>query len=318
MITTNREGFEEYNIPENWYKNRKPGISAALRLGNEERWIGPCLESILPFFDEIIIAVDCTDRTKEIIKTFKSDKIKVYDFPFKIGHFYDDVYKDTIHSTAYLYNFTMAMTTRQIVSKWDGDMIMLPEFYDTYDIVRNKNIVRSCGYQPVSLDPFVLSKGDPYASYQIRFWKVHDFMYWIISPDKYWKIETAAKEKYELFVYSEASPLKSLAPFIKREGIPQGVYLYRLYNLLFNKDIYYGSHLRYFLKNQQKCYKKKFKPTYVHTNLLKTIENDIYGTSKEWNEALRNNPKYKEWLMPGKQTDIELPDCIFKRPEEYL
>jgi hypothetical protein len=321
MILKNRENLKEFDIPADWYKNRKPGVSAALRIGNEERWIGPCLESILPFFDEIVIAIECTDRTKEIIQTFDSPKIKVYDYPFKIGHFYDKVYPDTVHTIAYFYNWTMAKTTKTVVCKWDGDMVMLPDFYKTYDLIMRKNVVRTCGYQPVSLEPFTLSNGDPYASYQVRFWKVREFLYWILSPDKYWKIETAAKEKYELFTYSEATPKNCMLPFIKREGMPQKVFYYRLWNLMLNSDIYYGSRLRYFLRDQRECYMKMFEPTYVHTNLLKIKNNDIYGTSKEWNEAVKTDPKYVDWLKPGivlEGEDIKLPDCIFKKPEEYL
>jgi len=318
MILKNREGIEAYNIRPDWYKHRRPGISAALRLGNEERWIGPCLESILPFFDEIVCAVECTDRTKDIIRSFNDPKIKLYDFPFKIGHFYDQVYPDTIHTIAYLYNWTMAKTTRTVVCKWDGDMVMLPSFYKAHDVCLKKNVVRTCGYQPISLDPFILSKGDPYASYQVRFWKIKEYLYWLLSPDKYWKIETAAKEKYELFTYSEATPKNSLLPFIRREGIPQKVFYYRLWNLISNNDIYYGSRLRYFIHNQRECYTKKFEPTYVHTNLLKTLENDIYGTSKEYNEALKKDPRFKDFLAPGEQIDVDLPKCIFKKPEDYL
>jgi len=318
MILKNREGLKEFDIPEDWYKNREPGISAVMRIGNEERWIGPCLETALPFFDEIVIGIECTDRTKEIIQTFDSPKIKVYDYPFKIGHFYDQVYEDTVHTTAYFCNWTMSKTTKQIISKWDGDMVMLPDFYKKHDLVMRENVVRSCGYQPVSLKPFVLSKGDPYASYQLRFTRVHSFMHWNLCPMQNWRIEGAAAEKYETFTYTEASLKRSLTPFIKREGIPTLAYLYRLYNFITEKDIYYGSKLRYFLHNRRDCYEKGFAPTYVHTNFLKILQNDISGTSKEWNEAVKKEPKYKDWLEPGKQIDIKLPECIFKLPEDYL
>jgi hypothetical protein len=195
---------------------------------------------------------------------------------------------------------------------------MLPEFYKKHDLVMKKNAVRSCGYQPVSLKPFILSKGDPYASYQLRFSRVHSFMHWCICPLEYWRIEGAAAEKYETFTYSEASLKRSLTPFVKREGIPRLIYLYRLYNFLSEKDIYYGSKLRYFLHNQRECYHKEFTPTYIHTNLLKIKQNDISGTSSEWNQSLKTNPQYKDWLELGEQIDIELPECIFKMPEDYL
>ena len=86
LPTENIEGFTDFNIKSDWYKNRKPGLSAVIRCCGEEQWIGVCIESILPFFDEIIVTLtDCEqDHSEDIIKSFKSKKIKIFKYPFKI------------------------------------------------------------------------------------------------------------------------------------------------------------------------------------------------------------------------------------------
>jgi hypothetical protein len=92
---------------------------------------------------------------------------------------------------------------------------------------------------------------------------------------------------------------------------------YRLYNLILNKDIYYGTPIRYILKNPRN-FIIYGEPTFIHTNYLKILNNDITGTSELYNRVLKNDSRYKDWLMPGEQIDIELPECIFKMPEDYL
>lgn len=56
-------------------------LSVYLIVKNEESVIKRCIDSIISFSDEIIITdTGSTDKTKEIIKSINSDKIKLYDF----------------------------------------------------------------------------------------------------------------------------------------------------------------------------------------------------------------------------------------------
>lgn len=133
MHLTNREGFKEFDIAADWYKGRAKGLSGLVRLRNEEAWCGLALESFVGWCDELIITLnDCTDRTPEIVERFRAtypDKVKVFDYPFAIAPMgpgiHDKCPGDSVHASAYFYNFTQAKSTRSHVVKLDGDMVMM-------------------------------------------------------------------------------------------------------------------------------------------------------------------------------------------------
>jgi hypothetical protein len=133
MHLTNSERLTEFAIPADWHTNRKRGISAFLRVKDEEEFIRPCLVSIHRFFDEIVIALNnCTDRTPEIIRQtcdeLGVDHVRIYDYPFQLHHNgpgHDDIPEDSVHDNAYFYNWTLSKTTRSHACKWDGDMVAL-------------------------------------------------------------------------------------------------------------------------------------------------------------------------------------------------
>lgn len=109
----------------------KPGLSALVRLRDEEAWCGLALESIADWCDEIIIVTNaCTDRTPEIVAEFaaRHPHAKVYDYPHRIwpmGPGHDAISEADNRSSAALYNFTAAQATRSHVVKWDGDMVAM-------------------------------------------------------------------------------------------------------------------------------------------------------------------------------------------------
>ena len=127
LYTENHEGIAEYNIDKSAWDNRKPGLSAMIRLANEEEWIRPTIESIIGWHDEIVCTLQCsTDKTEEILRGFNSPKIKIYQYPFKSwpgGPGYDKQIRNSVHHKSYFCNWSLALTTRQWVSQWDGDMV---------------------------------------------------------------------------------------------------------------------------------------------------------------------------------------------------
>jgi glycosyltransferase involved in cell wall biosynthesis len=131
----NREGLLNFDFSL-FASHQKQGVSALLRVKNEEEKIYHCLASIHDVFDEIVfIDNDSEDRTLEIVCEFKQrhdreDKIKIYSYPFKIArcgpeHF--NTPEDSVHSLCYYYNWALSKCLLKYVCKWDGDMILRKE-----------------------------------------------------------------------------------------------------------------------------------------------------------------------------------------------
>jgi glycosyltransferase involved in cell wall biosynthesis len=122
--------------PEDFDPSRKKaGITAIVRLKNEEDYLEKALNSILPFFDEFVIIYNqCTDRTPEIVERFaKSEPQRVKPF-----HYVPEVFPQgsEMHRTlpphhpsslVHYYNFAVSKASYRICAKWDGDMIAAPE-----------------------------------------------------------------------------------------------------------------------------------------------------------------------------------------------
>ncbi len=121
----NAERFKEFYLQKKFYKNRSHGLSAMMRLKNEERWIYYAIASIIDYTDEIIVVLqNSTDKTEQIIKEFRSNKIKIYHFPFDsfpAGNNHKFYLKNSIFNLAYYYNFALDKTSFSYVWKWDGD-----------------------------------------------------------------------------------------------------------------------------------------------------------------------------------------------------
>ncbi len=131
MKLVNREGLAAFDCEPD-HSDRKPGLSAMLRVHNEEAWIGLALESVLPWVDEAVVVLNhCTDATPRIVADVwlrNPEKVKVFEYRFKLhpmGPGHDDCPADSVHACAYYYNFAQAKTTRTHVLKWDGDMVAM-------------------------------------------------------------------------------------------------------------------------------------------------------------------------------------------------
>ena len=293
MILNNREKKEPWNIREDWYKNRTQGLSAMIRVKDEEETIGACIESILPFFDEIIIALDSGfDRTFDIIESFKSKKIKVYSYPFELREIDGVSNPDSLHDRAYYSNWALSKTNFDTVAKWDADMIMLKDMYiDNINILAmKKNIIRLCGYNPVSLEPFILSKRHPIDQYEIRFFKVKPQLYFIQNDKE--SIQQSdmllSKAQFESFTYDKTGVFKVFNPINWLETSPW-LHHYRINNFIMHKDVYIK------------------KPMFIHTKYIK--------------KNLRQDRKtiwYKEALEQGETINITLPYYTTKKLEDYL
>jgi glycosyltransferase involved in cell wall biosynthesis len=57
------------------FKNRKQGLSGIMRVKNEGRFVGACIDTIIDALDELIVVYnDCTDNTEVILR----DKVRQY------------------------------------------------------------------------------------------------------------------------------------------------------------------------------------------------------------------------------------------------
>ena len=109
------------------------GVSAMLRVKNEETFIINCIQSILDIFDEIVVIDNnSSDQTLALLSSYieekqLSHKIKVYHYPFEIarcGHEHSATNENSVSSLSYYYNWCISKCTLRAVVKWDADMLL--------------------------------------------------------------------------------------------------------------------------------------------------------------------------------------------------
>jgi len=273
MPLNNREGYEEFNIRPEWYEKRNLGISAMIRCANEEKWIVDCLDSITPFFDEIVVTVGPSkDKTLDVLKRYQEERcamLEVYEYPFSITK--PDAEPDSVHDKSYYYNWTLSKTTRQIVAKWDADMIMfdnLGKLARLHKAVFKANVVRLKGYNVVETKPYYLSKLNPIEHYEPRFFRINKYMHYVQAPS----FMPKPVHGRELFTYDAAG----LIPHVKEWraiDMPTWLYLYRVYNAATRKDVYWKE------------------PAFIHTKYLKLKENPSASWAPEWEKEIQRGEK---------------------------
>lgn len=280
MIRQNREEYDEHEISANWHADRERGVSAMLRVGNEQEWIGPCLESILEFFDEIVVTIDCDDRTLDIIETFNSPKIEVYEYPFDInpnGPGHDGYPADSVHDRAYYYNWSLSKTTKTHVSKWDADMLMLPKYAteEFRETVLDNNIVKMSGWEVVDPEFERVSANNPTTGKEVRFFKV--------TP----RLHYEQGELCENFTYPEPGEILN-KPILSA---------YRLWYLVSGNEIHLDE------------------PTYLHTKHIKSSDKQAWPDN--W-EEMDHFQEIENRKVEGSHLDVSVPDFCFKSVEDYL
>lgn len=174
----NYEKISEFYLSKKFHKNRKHGLSAMMRLKNEEKWIHYAISSIIDYVDEIVVVLqNSSDKTEDIIRTFNSDKIKIFYFPydsFPSGSFHYNFLKNSIFNKAYYYNFALSKTNYSYVWKWDGDQAAYEErVKEIRDIVDSKefDIIHFFGYDIYGKDLDYLCT-EPFCSNEPYIFKV--------------------------------------------------------------------------------------------------------------------------------------------------
>jgi hypothetical protein len=286
MPLTNIERHHEFDIRPDWYKARPLGLSAYIRTKGEERWIGPTIESIIDFFDEIVVAIDNVDRTKDILRRFKSSKIRIYDYPFPLkpfGNGYDKTPMDSVHSFSYYTNWSISKTSFSHICRWDGDMIMLYGFKKLRDLILSKNVVRFKGYDVVTPDFRYMSKTHPFAGPEPRIYKVDRHLFYYQMP----LMEGLNYQGFKQLLY----PSRWITfPYQQMQ---------RISNFFTIKDITLDE------------------PAFLHMKFLKDWKTKYARNEQaDWNA-----PFYKKLASmhePGEEIHENIPACAYKPPEDYL
>ena len=138
-------------------KHHHRGISAMLRVKNEERTIRASIISIIDFVDEVLVVDNgSTDKTPDIIDELVfsyPDKILSRTYPFRVslcGLEFANTPADSIHSLAYYYNWCKSGCKFSYLIKWDADMI-IPEHKRTrWKAIRDRVLnANDLVYQPI-------------------------------------------------------------------------------------------------------------------------------------------------------------------------
>lgn len=143
-LITNTERREDFNAQIK-SSDKTDGVSAMIRVKNEEDIILDCLNSIGEVFDELIVVDNGSeDDTLYKINQFQEKspnghKVKLYSYPFEIakcGQEHQNTPFDSIHSLVYYYNWCLSYCTRKAVFKWDADMVLSSKV-DNIEKMRN-------------------------------------------------------------------------------------------------------------------------------------------------------------------------------------
>ncbi len=119
------EDFRQLDAP------RPFGLSGHLRVRNEAMTLRPCLDSCLPFLDELIITYnDSNDTTEEILLEYARrfpHKIRLFWYPLEWGAIRGTTQARPFGHLAQFYNFGYTKVRYKYYMKIDGDQIYFPD-----------------------------------------------------------------------------------------------------------------------------------------------------------------------------------------------
>jgi hypothetical protein len=129
------QGFR-FTPPALGVMERRPGVSAFMRIRNGEEFLEPTIRSHIGHFDEIVALYNqCTDRTEDILlrlrQEFGRDRLRVVHYvdrvfpPGSEGHAATPA--DSPHSLVNYYNAALCATRYAVATKLDDDHLALEE-----------------------------------------------------------------------------------------------------------------------------------------------------------------------------------------------
>ncbi len=186
-------------------RHRPSGVSAMVRVKNEEAKLSYTLGSIVDVFDEIVVVDNASgDQTLEVALALKSqrdrqDKIRLYSYPFRVGRVGQEhlaTPEDSVHSLTYYYNWCLSLCSYRYVCKWDGDMVLRrgakPAVARLFRMVQWDDVLWVLPGQQVYRDPahrYYLAKGEIFQEPALfpnginpRFYKADQFEDLVAQP----------------------------------------------------------------------------------------------------------------------------------------
>lgn len=113
-------------------------ITAIVRVKNEEQYLEPCVRSVAPFVDEVLIVDNLsTDRTPEIIMSLIADhpkKVRGVIYHHRLARYGEEnlqlassiAGRRSPRLIANFYNWSLRHAKHPFILKWDGDTIATP------------------------------------------------------------------------------------------------------------------------------------------------------------------------------------------------
>lgn len=168
----NFEDIKEFDVQET--APTQDGVCAMMRIGHSEEFIVPCLLAVEDFFDEFVIVYNNTDKqTRDLVDAVGLKNLSTYEYPFEIayrGPDHKETPVDSVHHSAYYYNWCLSKVKSKWVCKWDGDNIALPNFAQTRKLIdsgKHKSIL-NCAWDLVGAEMNMLGK-QPKVAHEARF-----------------------------------------------------------------------------------------------------------------------------------------------------
>lgn len=117
--------------------DKRIGLTGMMLLRNEEDFAMASLESIEPYFDEIVVVYgDCTDHTPEIVAEFAGrhpERVRAFHYVPRIAPIGSDEHRKTPahspHSIVNYFNFILSKARYRVRCMWAGDQIAIPEMF---------------------------------------------------------------------------------------------------------------------------------------------------------------------------------------------
>ncbi|WP_322527565.1 hypothetical protein R5R73_11430 [Salinicola sp. LHM] len=133
FYVNNVEEDEEYFINPDYWRSRPEGLSAVLRVKDEDEWLELSVLSIIKWCDEVLICIQGrqADNTEEVSRSLANqfpEKIRMLYFPYDSlpnGPGHNLQLKGSIYERAYFYNWCFSKSRYSHAMKWDGDMVAM-------------------------------------------------------------------------------------------------------------------------------------------------------------------------------------------------